>query len=191
MHCWKLKKILKRRIDQEAKQMTQHIDFFKAECQTENISETIFGICDDEDSDIKTPAYVSYDPIQDNWIATVKNQSEHCLNFTAVDNCIEILRSDGSMDNRCDAMLTNKDNIIFVELKDQKECWIRHAVDEQLQTTIDHFKDNYDISQYKHKKAYACNRRHPNFHVSYKEKMSQFFSRNRIRLSLEATIIIK
>ena len=111
------------------------IDFFIAKCQTENIVDKEFGICDDEDEEKKTPAYVDRNQ-PEKWVAVVKNQTNQSINFTAVDNCVEMNRSDGTMDFRCDAMLTNDDNIVFVELKVQAADWIFHAVDEQLQTTI-------------------------------------------------------
>lgn len=166
------------------------VDFFIAKCQTENVRDEEFGICDDDDTTLKTPAYV--DTAQpDKWVAVVRNKSVKPINFTAVDNCVEIRRSDGTMDFRCDAMLTNADHIVFVELKDQVSDWISHAVDEQLQTTIDHFKTHHDLSKYKYKRAFACNKKHPNFRVSYKDKMTAFYRKNGIRLSLEREIVFK
>lgn len=104
------------------------IDFFIAKCQIENIRDKEFGICDDEDENEKTPAYV--DTAQPKkWVAIVK-----------------------------------------------------HAVDEQLQTTIDNFKANHDISKYRYKRAFACNKKYPNFRVSYKGKMDAFYKKNHIRL---------
>lgn len=166
------------------------IDFFIAKCQTENISDKEFGICDDEDETKKTQAYVDTTK-PENWVAVVKNLSEKSINFTAVDNCVEITRKDGTPDFRCDAMLTNEDHIVFIELKDQMSGWITHAVDEQLQTTIDNFKANHDISKYKYKRAFACNKKFPNFRVSYKEKMNTFYNKNRIRLNLVRDIVFK
>lgn len=47
------------------------IDFFIAKCQTENIRDKEFGICDDKDENEKTPAYV--DTVQpEKWVAVVK-----------------------------------------------------------------------------------------------------------------------
>ena len=94
------------------------------------------------------------------------------------------------MDNRCDAMLTNEEHIVFIELKDQQSDWIEHAVNDQLQTTIDYFKENHDISRYRYKRAFACNRKHPNFKCSNKERMNNFYRRNKIRLNIEVKIII-
>lgn len=166
------------------------VDFFIAKCQTKNIRDKEFGICDDEDENVKTLAYVDTTN-RNKWVAVVKNRTDKAINFTAVDNCIIMNRSDGTMDNRCDAMLTNEENIIFIELKDQNANWITHAVDEQLQATIDHFKENYNIMKYKYKRAFACNKKHPNFRVSYKEKMNDFYQKNHIRLNLITEIIIK
>lgn len=166
------------------------IDFFIAKCQIENIRDNEFGICDDKDEAEKTPAYVDMTQ-PDKWVAVVKNQTNKSINFTAVDNCIEMERSDGRMDFRCDAMLTNEDHIVFVELKEQLADWITHAVDEQLQTTIDNFKANHDISKYKHKRAFVCNKRHPNFWVAYKDRMASFYQRNGVRLNLVKEIVFK
>lgn len=166
------------------------IDFFIAKCQIENIREKEFGICDDEDRTKRAHAYIdTTNP--EKWIAIVKNKTDKAINFTAVDNCVEIRRPDGTMDYRCDAMLTNDENIVFVELKNQMAKWIAHAVDEQLQTTIDHFKANHDISKYKHKRAFACNKKSPYFNVSNKAKMNAFYQKNRIRLNLQTEIIFK
>lgn len=166
------------------------IDFFIQACQTENITDKVFGLCDDDDNSVKTPAYISRD-VNDKWIAKVNNTSGKSLNFTAIDNCVEIKRDNGDMESRCDAMLTNEDNIVFVELKTKNSDWIKGAVEDQLQTTIDYFKENHDISKYKKKRAFVCNRKHPNFQVSYKDLMNQFYKQNGIRLNLEARIIFK
>ena len=88
-------------------------------------------------------------------------------------------------------MLTNEDNIVFVELKEQMAGWITHAVDEQLQTTIDNFKTNHDISKYRHKRAFVCNKKYPNFRVNYKGKMDAFYKKNHIRLNLIREIVFK
>jgi len=167
------------------------IDFFIPQCQTKNICAKKFGICDDEDESAKTPAYISTDPA-DKWVAVVQNQTEKVINFTAVDNCIEIRHSNGDMDNSCDAILTNDEHIVFIELKVQRTSgWITHAVDEQLQTTIDHFKENCDINKYRYKRAFVCNRKFPRFNASNKEKMNAFYKKNHIRLSIEQTIVFK
>lgn len=163
------------------------IDFFKKECTTEHITANEFGIIDGENSD---KAYVDYNN-RDKWIAVVKNKSGYPVNFTAIDNCIEILRPDGNNDNRCDAMLSNHQNLIFIELKDQNKDWIDHAVNDQLATTIRHFKDNYDITKYRKTKAYACNKAHPQFHYSHIELMERFKNDFDVRLCIGSEIVIK
>lgn len=164
----------------------EKVDFFTPQCQTEGIDATVFGICDDEDKAEKTPAYVSCEQ-QDKWCATVVNNSGKAINFTAVDNCVVVYRDNGEMENRCDAMLTNADNLVFVELKDERKNWLSHAI-EQLQTTIDVFKSNNDVSKFAHKRAFACNKRHPQFAYSNKELKQKFFQKNGFRLFDEAVI---
>ena len=64
------------------------IDFFKAECQTVT-NEQRFGICDDEDKTVKTPAYINTDD-ESKWIAVVLNNNAKEVIFTAIDNCIDM-----------------------------------------------------------------------------------------------------
>ena len=165
------------------------VDFFKDE---EGIGSSHFGICDDVDVNAKTPAYVDCNLENESlWGANVVNSSGKSISFIAVDNRIEILRVDGSMENRCDAMLHNADYIIFVELKNQREDWIKHAVDDQLQTTIDVFKQNNDIMKYSRRFAYVCNKKHPLFQNSHKQQMQKFHSKNKVRLIICGNIMIK
>lgn len=165
------------------------IDFFKDE---EPVECSPFGICDDEDEAIKTPAYVDTDEARkDKWIAVVTNKSGKRIMFIAVDNKIEIKRDDGQMENRCDAMLHNEDYIIFIELKDQRKSYIKHTVKDQLITTILIFKQNHDISAFKHKLAYVCNRQHRRFEYSHKEDMQRFRNTYGVRLNISCDIVIK
>ena len=169
------------------------IEFFHTSMPDEEYPYKNFGICDDEDESAKTPAYVSIDPT-DKWVAIVQNRTEKPINFTAVDNCIEIRRANGDMDNRCDAILTNDEHIVFIELKVQRTSgWITHAVDEQLQTTIDHFKENCDIDKYRYKRAFVCNRKISTFQMPVIKAKNECFllKRNHIRLSIEQTIVFK
>lgn len=165
------------------------IDFFKDEIPVDC---SLFGICDDEDKSEKTPAYVDCNADnRKNWIAEVNNSSGAPVEFIAVDNKIEILREDGNLENRCDAMLHNEKYIIFVELKNQRQEWIKHAVEEQLATTINIFKQNHDISVFRHKFAYACNKQHPSFASSHKEYMHKFRKEHGVRLVICNEITIK
>ena len=163
------------------------IDFFIPVCQTSNISASVFGLCDPKNGG---PAYVDFSN-PDTWVAGVENRGEISLNFTAVDNCIEIFREDGQMENRCDGILTGGDYLIFIELKDQREEWIQHAVENQLKTTIEYFKANYDIARYKKRYAYACNKRHPQFQYSHMSMMEEFRHTTGVRLCIVNKIVIK
>ena len=167
------------------------IDFFISKCQTENVKDKIFGICDDEDLGKKAPAYLDLDN-KEKWIAIVENQTDIPINFTAIDNCVDIFRADGTQDCRCDAMLTNVDHIVFIELKDQKRPTIANKyAEKQLQTTIDHFKLNHDLNKYKFKRAYICNKKRPNFNVGYQSRKNSFYKKNLILLFIQTQIVFK
>jgi uncharacterized protein (DUF2252 family) len=160
------------------------VNFFETTCQSTTTA-TTFGICDEDN---KNPAFIDTDtPSQ--WIATVNNSTGKQVTLTAIDNCISILRPSGEMDSRCDAMLTYSNNVVFVELKNKREDWISGAV-EQLEKTIELFKANHDITVFKRKRAFAANKAHPNFKVSHKTMMQEFFNKHKVRLLIEATIPI-
>ena len=160
------------------------IDFFEARCQS-NTMATLFGVCDNQAG---SPAFI--DMLDQNiWIAKVINDSGTEITLTAIDNCINILRADGSMDRRCDAMLTYTDNIVFVELKDQNKAWITDAV-EQIETTIINFINNHDITVFRHKRAFTANKQHPQFYFGNPERRQRFFTEYKVRLNIEATIKI-
>lgn len=142
--------------------MKSEINFYKEECTTYNISEKRFGLIDPGE---KQKAIVDTDN-EDRWEATVDNRSGETINFTAIDNCIDIFRENGDMHNRCDGMLTGAGHIIFVELKNREKNWITDAVESQLKPTIQKFKENYDISIYNKRFAYVCNKSHPQFKYS-------------------------
>jgi hypothetical protein len=160
-------------------------NFFQTQCQSYT-TDTLFGICDNQDG---SPAFIDATN-QTIWIARVENNSTITVMLIAVDNCITILRNDRSMDSRCDAILIHTDNIIFVELKDERSSWIPHAI-EQIETTIINFKANHDISAYRHKRAFAANKKHPNFRSAYLERYQRFYREHGVRLNIEATIKIK
>lgn len=160
------------------------MDFYKAICQFGPIHEAIFGLCDDQAG---SPAYVdTTNPT--NWVATVKNSSNKNIVFTAVDKCV-LLDGEENGRGRCDCMLTTNELIYFVELKDQAPPWMPHAKD-QLKSTIEFFKANHDISRYRHRKAFACNKRRPPFVVIDQEESLDFYRTYGFRLDIQAEIII-
>lgn len=161
------------------------INFFAPTCQEPSINAVRFGICDDQQGG---KAYTNTAD-QDAWVATVENDRQEDITFTAIDQCIEIYRANGDMENRCDGMLTYPDNIVFVELKDQRGGWIPHAT-LQLETTIRHFQANHDLGVFRHKRAFACNKRHPRFQVINASLKQEFFHRYGVRLNVGGKIKI-
>lgn len=160
-----------------------NVNFFEEKCQEVPISERCFGIFDNPE---KKKATTSINA-PEKWVATVENPNRLTITFTAVDNCIEILRGDGNSEKRCDGLLTYTDNIVFVELKEVEKSWIAGAI-EQLETTIQYFIANHDIKNYKHKRAFACNKKHPSFHVIETETKRRFFNTYRVRLNIQGVI---
>jgi len=161
------------------------INFYNAKCQKTTKKE-LFGLCDDEN---QTPAYIEFKNT-DKLNATVINPTQKIIIHTAIDNCIEILRENGKMDNRCDSMLTYPDNIVFVELKNKGSGWISEGI-KQIEATIITFKNSHDLFSVKHKRAFVANRRHPNFQVTDNEKAKIFWDKFRVRLNINSVINIK
>lgn len=158
------------------------INFLKDECLTIT-NEGIFGICDNAD---RATAYIQKDNPGE-WIATIVNESAKKIEFRAIDNCVVVLRKDGSQEKSCDALLTYSDNIVFIELKDDRQRWMENGI-KQLEATIIHFSVNHDILQYKHRRAFVSNKRHPDFHVIDVEHKIRFRDKHKVRLNVQAKI---
>lgn len=165
------------------------INFFDTNCQSQT-NQPKFGLCDDPNKD-KDPAYI--DTVDcSKWIAIVENNQEIEVIFTAIDNCIEILRSNGERENRCEGMLTYNNHIIFVELKTRKSKnskWVGKG-EEQLKNTISVFIANHDLEIYKSKKAYIANNKKPTFQSSQITRMDKFKDETGFRLIIQNTIEI-
>ena len=133
------------------------VNFFDATyAQTTNA--TNFGICDDQNL---TPAYID-GTNTDKWVADVRNTSEKTINFHPIDNCVNTLRPDGTMDNRCDGMMKYDDKLIFIELKD-RDCqgWVGDGLT-QLKSSIAHFKKAHlALLNTSIIKAQLCNKQRP------------------------------
>lgn len=163
------------------------INFFDTNCQSQT-NQPKFGLCDDPPPS-KDPAYININDSR-KWIAIVENNQEIEVIFTAIDNCIEIRRSNGKMDNRCDGMLTYNNNIIFVELKERKytnSVWIDDG-EKQLRKIISVFINNHDLQIFKSKKAYIANSKKPQFQYSHKERMQKFRNDTGFTLIIQNTI---
>jgi hypothetical protein len=154
------------------------INFFDANYQSQT-NQYKFRLCDDPNVDCSK------------WIAIVENNQEIEVIFTAIDNCIEILRSDGTMDNRCDGMLTYNNHLIFVELKEKnyRNNWVVKG-EKQLKNTINVFIANHDLEIYKSKKAYIANNKKPTFQSSQITRMDKFKDETGFRLIIQNTIEI-
>ncbi|ELY3193324.1 hypothetical protein SMM50_003734 [Salmonella enterica] len=160
------------------------MDFFNPNCQTGPFNQEKFGLCDDQDT---TVAYV--DTSEPNkWVATVENFAQMNVIFTAIDKCVIQDNEEGGR-GRCDGMLTAENLLYLVELKDQKAQWRNHAI-EQLKSTIVFLREHHDLSNFRHKKAFACNRRKSGFIVIEQETQRRFFDEYGFRLDLQGIIKI-
>ena len=151
------------------------IDFNIAKCQTHS-SKKIFGLCDDV-APAKNPAYIN-EVNGSKWIGVVENESRYSATFTAIDNCIEIRRQDGTMAKRCDGVLTYNSTVIFIELKERGAIgneWVKDA-EKQLRSSISYFEDTNEAEKYTRKKAYIANSEHPKFKESQAGRMNQFLN---------------
>ena len=166
------------------------INFLEAKCsETTNVS--LFGLCDAPPPS-KDPAYISYE-IADKteWIAEVENNSLLEVVFTAVDNCIDVKRSDGSEEQRCEGFLTYSDVVIFVELKNRaSKGWISKGRD-QLMKTIELFSLNHDISLYNGKRAHIANKQRPFFEGGFQQTIDTFKADTGFTLQIQSTIKIQ
>jgi hypothetical protein len=161
------------------------MDFFKLACQTGPHSETEFGICDDQDGGVAFVDKVN----SSKWVAKVKNKDAIPVVFTAIDKCVI---ADGELPGhgRCDGMLTADHLLYLVELKDQRQRWREHAI-QQLISTIKLLAENkVDLKKYTLKKAFACNRAHPHFVEIDHELQMRFFRGYGFRVDMQAEVLI-
>jgi len=162
------------------------VNFFEAACQSGPFELETFGLCDDASSscayvDTSTPA---------KWIATVSNPNQRALTFTAVDKCV--LRDGEAVETpRCDGMLTAPGVLYLVELKDQRAHWLPHAM-AQLESTIKllHTHHAVDLKSFRHKKAFACNRRNGAFRRIDQETQLRFFRLYGFRIDVQSTVLV-
>ncbi len=164
------------------------VDFLITECKEPSRNEGLFGICDDQNGEA---AYTDIDH-QDQWIATVLNENKIEVTFTAIDNCIVVLK-EGTNDKEstCDGILTFDNGLYLVELKNQRTSgWKPEAIN-QLENTIKLLLSNHTLAEFKHKKAYACNRKHPKFQMMDNEFSKRFYDKTKFRIDVQTTIKIK
>ncbi len=164
------------------------IDFFNNNCNEDSLNESEFGICDDEDG---RRAYTDITD-RNKWIAHVSNINKKDVIFTAIDNCV-VIKKTGTNDNEsnCDGMLRYNDSLYLVELKNKRSNWKTDAIN-QLLNTIKLLKINHDLNIFKHKKAFASNRKHPQFAViSSEQKMKFYRESDGFIIDINSKIIIK
>lgn len=160
------------------------MDFFNPACQSGPFNQEKFGLCDDQNS---TCAYVdTANP--ETWVATVENPSQHAVTFTAIDKCV-IQDGDEPGRGRCDAMLTTDDLLYLVELKEQEPPWQQHAID-QLESSIQFLLAHHDLSRFRHKKAFACNKKRPTFVTIENNLMLRFRRQYGFRIDIQATVLV-
>ncbi len=166
------------------------VDFFKQECRTIT-NEMKFGLCDDENN--KEPAYINITD-ESTWIATVINDTAKKIEFTAIDNCINIFRENGEMERRCDTMISYENNLLFVELKTKRADWKAEGLNQKevtINSMLEH-NENYYYSFTK-RKAIVANSKHrfPSFQDYDTEQREYFKDKYKIRIQYEAEIVIR
>jgi hypothetical protein len=161
------------------------INFFNENCLSSTNS-NVFGICDGLNDAM---AFLDFHN-QPDWICSVLNENATLIEFRAIDNCIIVLKENLDKERSCDCMLTYFENIVFIELKEKRGRWIQDGF-EQIEKTIEAFKENHNIDDFKHKRAFVANKKHPNFHVIENETMRKFYSKHKVRLNVQAEVIIK
>ncbi|MCF3109573.1 hypothetical protein LL912_12400 [Niabella sp. CC-SYL272] len=162
-------------------------DFFTNNCQEAPRSEPTFGLCDDSNN---APAYTNIaDP--ETWIATVNNKSGLPVIFTAIDKCI-IQDHEFEGRGRCDGMLTTTQHLYLVELKDRDYPGVIPAAVQQLVSTVEFLYEYHpkEVSAYRHKKIFACNKRKPKSVEVDSARQKQFFDTYRFRIDIQATVLM-
>jgi len=163
------------------------INFFDLNCSSVS-NEKLIGICDDPPP-LRTPAYLDLNN-RNNWIAIVNNISEKDFSFHAIDNCIEILRADGSIDSRCDGLLKVENDLIFVELKNRASSgWLSKGRN-QITNTINLFKIYHNINDFDDIKAYVVNKQRPYSNTIHFSEIQKFRSDTNLILRIKQEIVI-
>lgn len=131
-----------------------------------------FGICDDKPHQ---RAYIDEIDGQ-RWTAVVRNHYGRQIVFTAIDNCTEFNKANGSKEIRCEGILTFDDTIVFVEIKERKgdaKTWAKKA-DDQLRNSIRIIQARVNMNAYVVKKAYISNRHQKNLNESHAVRAKRF-----------------
>jgi hypothetical protein len=161
------------------------LDFFQTKCQEPALNNIEFGLCDDQNGGKAYTDLVD----RNKWIATVVNDNQQSIVFTAIDKCV-IKDHEYRGRGRCDCMLTTTKHLYFVELKNQEPPWQSEAIG-QLESTIQFLlASKHDIIQYKLRKAFASNKKRDAFVVIDNEFNKGFFKRTTFRIDIQAEVVI-
>lgn len=157
------------------------MNFHDVNCQEAPRTEEEFGICDGQ---------IAYSTVNDpeSWIAKVQNQSGLPATLTAIDGCV-ILGNELSGVRRCDCMLTTRDHLYLVELKNETKGWKSGAI-AQLVSTIQLYIQTHGKGSFRHRKAFACNRQFPRFQEVEHELNLRVFREYGFRIDAQATIVV-
>lgn len=161
------------------------MNFFDTHCQSGPFDQAQFGLCDSPEAPI---AYVDIDT-PEVWTATVKNPAKKEVTFTAIDKCV-IKDNEEIGRGRCDCMLTTEEGLYLAELKDRNYPGWAGVAESQLISTIEFLRATHDIARFRHKKAFACNKKRTPFVTIDNAKQSYFFRTYGFRLDIQATILI-
>ena len=159
------------------------MNFFATTCREPSRTDKLFGLCDGQAGG-KAYSAIAH---QSKWIATVKNSSGAEVNFTAIDKCV-LYDHDYPGRGRCDGMLTSNKHLYLVELKDKIAGGIPEAKI-QLESTIRFLLEFEDLSAYKFRKAFVCNKKHKTFTVIDNETNKKFYDKTTFRLDIQAEVI--
>ena len=173
--------------------MDLKVNFFAPVYQREQPrKDLLFGVNDGtQQNGEESLAYTTSDEGDKPWNANVDNHEGHEVLFTPLDHNIIIHPTPGETYSLCDGMLRQgNDWLAFVELKVVGEGWIQSNID-QLESTIRLFLSNHDYKAYRHREAYAANRKHPSYHFSHKVQMNEFHSKTKFRLLMQNSIKVK
>ncbi len=137
-------------------------DFFQARCLKGPYSQQRFGIFD-------VPGAAADVDTQDEsaWIATIHNEKQLAVMFTAIDGCVFPHSKGGK---RCDAMLTTENSLHLIELKNRKKPEAFKDGRAQLIATIEALRATCDVTQFKVRRAHVCNRRKPDYKSNESER---------------------
>ncbi|MCQ6957615.1 hypothetical protein [Mucilaginibacter aquariorum] len=164
-----------------------NVDFLGSTCNEPVRTNKLFGLCDNQDS---TKAYSNLDA-PTTWIADVINEEEIEVVFTPIDWCIIVFQANSKKkESTCDGMLTTKNSLFLVELKDQMANWQTEAFN-QLENTMKLILANHDLSQFTYKKGFACNKKSKRFNFIENELNLKFFRAYGFRIDSNRKIVIK